>query len=62
MITDKKTPPAVETVITTMRIDRLVLKAADRRAKKLDKSRTRYFEMLLRKDLGMEASEYDIFA
>jgi hypothetical protein len=62
MTPDKKNRPPLDTAVTTMRLNNKVLKAADKRAKKMDVSRTKYFEMLLRKDLGMEASEYDIFA
>jgi hypothetical protein len=62
MTETRKPQPPAETIVTTMRLNVKVLKAADKRAAKLDKSRTKYFEMLLRKDLGMEASEYDIFA
>ena len=45
--------------ITSVRLDKEVLKGASKKAAKLGISRSLYFQQLLRKDLGLEGIEID---
>lgn len=47
------------TRIAAMRMPTKLLKAASKKAEKLGLSRTKYIEMLVRKDLGLEGVDLD---